>query len=286
MKIKTFFLVPVIIFVFSCNSQNNNKNNKSKNTDTIVSDTVSKKESIENFEIKPQEEAKYPYVKSIPLPPGYERIKVEPGSFGEWIRNVKLKTENNDLFLYDGSLKYDQSLHFAILKFDAGKSDLQQCADAVMRLRAEYLYSKKDYKDIHFNFLSDGKPRYFIDYAGGDKSYRKFRKYMDYIFSYANTASLKKELTPVSNPEKNIRPGDVFIQSGRPFGHAITVVDVAKNKNGNVIFMVSQSYMPAEEINIVKNLNNSEISPWYNFTDTETLIIPEWEFQYSDLRRF
>ncbi|MCF6185141.1 MAG: DUF4846 domain-containing protein [Bacteroidales bacterium] len=281
MKIKTLFLFPIIIFVFSCNSQNNNK----KVSEKADSNTISEEESVDTFKIKPQETAKYPDIKSIPLPKGYNRIKVDSGSFGYWLRNVKLKTDNNEVRLFDGTLKYSQNLHFAVLKFDVGKQDLQQCADAVMRLRAEYLYAQKDYKDIHFNFLSDGKPRYFTDYAGGDKSYHKFRKYMNYIFSYANTASLKKELKPVKN-KLDIQPGDVFIQSGRPFGHAVTVVDVAKNKKGYIIFMLSQSYMPAEEINIVKNLNNSKISPWYNYTDTETLIIPEWEFQYSDLRRF
>jgi len=269
----------IIILTFSCNSQNT-ENIKSS------SDTLKEKESVKLFTIPPQEKAKNPDIKSIPLPHGYKRIKVDSGSFGFWLRNVKLKTENNKLHLYDGSLKYSQNLHYAILKFDVGKRDLQQCADAVMRLRAEYLYAQKDYKNIHFNFLSDGKPRYYTAYTGNDRSYKKFRTYMNYIFSYANTASLKKELTPVDNPEKNIKPGDVFIQSGRPYGHAVTVVDVAKNNKGDIIFMLAQSYMPAQEIHIVKNLNNPKISPWYNFTDTDHLIIPEWEFYYSDLRRF
>ncbi|RLD50765.1 MAG: hypothetical protein DRI94_07820 [Bacteroidetes bacterium] len=283
MKNIAIILLP-LLFVLACNSQNSNEKQKSSDTSNVSNtDSVSNKEKV--FTIKPQAEAKYPDIKSIPVPPGYERVSVEEGSFGEWLRNLNLKTENNDLYLYDGNLKYSQDLHFAVLKFDAGKSDLQQCADAVMRLRGEYLYAQHQYKDIHFNFLSDGKPRYFTQYGHGDKSYKKFRNYMNYIFSYANTASLKKELTPVKNP-KNIRPGDVFIQSGRPYGHAVTVVDVAKNKEGDVIFTVSQSYMPAEEINIVKNLNNSKLSPWYKLYETPTLKIPEWEFEYSDLRRF
>jgi len=284
MKNIAIILLP-LLFVFACNSQNNNGNNQqNSNSDSVLNkDTVTTENII--FNIKPQAEAKYPNIKSIPVPPGYERVSVEEGSFGEWLRNLNLKTENNDLYLYDGNLKYSQDLHFAVLKFDAGKRDLQQCADAVMRLRAEYLFAKHQYNDIHFNFLSDGKPRYFIQYGHGDKSYKKFRNYMNYIFSYANTASLKKELTPVKNL-KDIHPGDVFIQSGRPYGHAVTVVDVAKNNEGDLIFMVSQSYMPAEEINIVKNLNNSKLSPWYKIYETPTLTIPEWEFEYSDLRRF
>ena len=188
--------------------------------------------------------------------------------------------------MYNGEPKYDQGVHFAIIKIDVGKRDLQQCADAVMRLRAEYLYSQKQYSKIHFNFLSDGKPRYFKDYANGNMSHKKFRRYMDYIFSYANTASLKKELHKVDSIN-DIQIGDVFIQQGRPFGHAITVMDVAINKNNEKIFMLSQSYMPAQEIHILKNPNNSKISPWYkvNINNNE-LITPEWEFTYNDLRRF
>ncbi|NOZ34091.1 MAG: DUF4846 domain-containing protein, partial [Chlorobi bacterium] len=141
MKIKTLFIFPIIIFVFSCNSQNSKKKVSVK----ADSDTISKKKSVETFKTEPQETAKYPDIKSIPVPKGYERIKVDSGSFGFWLRNVKLKTENNEVHLYDGTLKYSQDLHFAVLKFDAGKRDLQQCADAVMRLRAEYLYAQKDY---------------------------------------------------------------------------------------------------------------------------------------------
>ncbi len=282
----TFIIILLAsIYTFSCNSQNNNDSQNSKGSVIIFSDSL-KTNKQKSFNIRPQDNAKYPSINSIPLLPGYKRIELDSGSFGYWLRHLPLKTENNEVRQYDGGLKYDQNLHFAVLKFDAGTRDLQQCADAVMRLRGEYLYAKKDYNDLHFNFVSDGKPRYFKQYAKGNYSYEKFRNYMDYIFSYANTASLKKELTPVENPEKNIKPGDVFIQSGQPYGHAVTVVDVAKNDAGDIIFMVCQSYMPAEEINIVKNLNNAKISPWYNFTDTDNLIIPEWEFNYSDLRRF
>ncbi len=266
-------LIFLIILGFSCNSQNNNTTQKSDNTEKIL-----------NFKILPQEKVNYKYIKSIPTPPGYKRIKADTGSFAFWIRNTELKKDNT-LYLFNGTKKTNQNFHFAVLNFDTGTKDLQQCADAVIRLRAEYLYSLKKYDDIHFNFLSDDKPRFYKDYANNDYSYKKFRKYLDYIFSYANTASLKKELTPVKDLKK-IKPGDVFIQSGKPFGHAVIVVDVAKNDKGDIIFMLAQSYMPAQDINILKNLNNENLSPWYNFTDADRLILPEWEFEYSDLREF
>jgi len=114
---------------------------------------------------------------------------------------------------------------------------------------------------------------------------RKFRNYMNYIFSYANTASLKNELKKVSSIQ-DIKIGDVFIQKGRPYGHAITVMDVATNKKGEKVFMLSQSYMPAQDIHILINPNNLKLSPWYKINKLGNLITPEWSFLYKDLMRF
>ena len=167
---------------------------------------------------------------------------------------------------------------------DVGTRDLQQCADAVMRLRAEYLFKHKRFSDIHFNFLSDGEPRYYADYAGNNRTHEKFRKYMTYIFSYANTKSLKDELKTVNIEDMQI--GDVFIQSGDPFGHAITVMDMAKNDKGQKIFMFSQSFMPAQEIHILINKDDEKLSPWYPLDFGESLFTPEWDFMATDLKRF
>ena len=51
---------------------------------------------------------------------------------------------------------------------------------------------------------------------------------------------------------ENIEIGDVFIQGGFP-GHAIIVVDLAENEVGEKCFLVAQSYMPAQEIHVLKN---------------------------------
>jgi hypothetical protein len=243
-------------------------------------------EGHDNLPVKPQKEAWYKTVKEIPCPEGYERVAVDSDSFGAYLRSLPLKTDNNTVFLYNGQEKWNQNAQFAVIKMDIGKQDLQQCADAVMRLRGEYLYSHKRYADIHFNFLSDGKPHYYKEYVKGDYSYKKFRSYMNYIFSYANTASLLKELKVVDSLGK-IMPGNVFIQKGNPYGHAIIVVDVARNsKTGEKIFMLAQSYMPAQETHILQNPGDENLSPWYSENFGEELETPEWTFVKKDLRRF
>mgnify|MGYP001627136992 CR=1 FL=1 len=216
-------------------------------------------------------------------PENFNRIPLDSSSFGFYLRTLTLKPQGAPVTLYNGNLKANQSVHVAVINQDIDPVDLQQCADAVMRLRGEYLFQQKRFKDIHFNFLSDGKPRYFLEYAGGDLSYQKFRSYMKYIFSYANTASLKKELNTISI--ENIQPGDVFIQSGNPYGHAVTVMDVAIDANGKRLFLLAQSYMPAQETHVLKNPLNPELSPWYDAMEG-TIFTPEWRFESTDLRRF
>lgn len=235
--------------------------------------------------IKQQGDTAYRSVAEIPVPEGYKRVSCDSASFGHFLRFQPLKTENNIVYLYNGEKKWNQDAQFAVLKMDVGKQDLQQCADAVMRLRGEYLYESKQYNKIHFNFLSDGKPRYYTEYSANDRTYKKFRSYMNYIFSYANTASLSKELVSVDISE--IMPGDVFIMTGNPYGHAVTVMDVAvKAESGKKIFLLSQSYMPAQDIHILKNPSDDNLSPWYEAESESMLITPEWTFSMQNLKRF
>ncbi len=74
---------------------------------------------------------------------------------------------------------------------------------------------------------------------------------------------------------------------GNP-GHAVVVLDVAKNNdNGETVFMVAQSYMPAQEIQVLKNFNNPNISPWYNLNEVDDkFYTPEWTFSKDELMRF
>lgn len=254
----------------SCNVENSNYQNKKNKEESLI--------------IPINEDTIYEFIKSIPVPDDYRRIEVDSNSYAAYLRNLPLKKDKT-VYLFSGERKYNQNVQFAVVDIDVGTRDLQQCADAVMRLRGEYLFSQKQFSEIHFNFLSDGKPRYFTDYAGGDFSHNKFRKYMDYIFAYANTGSLLNELENVNI--ENMKIGDVFIQKGTPYGHAITVVDMAENfETGEKIFMIAQSYMPAQDIHILKNLNNSKLSPWYTTDFGEELYTPEWIFTKDDLRRF
>jgi len=241
-------------------------------------------------------------VNRIPAPSGYERVESASGSFAYWLRHLPLKKGSPPVRLYDGRLKSNQSAHFAVIDIDVSTRDLQQCADAVIRLRAEYLYSKGDYGAIHFNFTSGHRADFarwiegyrpvvkgnsvrWIRSARRDASYRSFRKYLDKVFEFAGTFSLARELAPVSDVG-DMRIGDVFIQGGFP-GHAAIVVDMVVHKeSGKRLFVLAQSYMPAQDIYIPRNPLEPALDPWYRLDFGDELKTPEWTFKRGDLKRF
>lgn len=236
----------------------------------------------------------------IEVPEGYTRITAAQGSFGDYLRSLPLKPHGSKVKFYNGGTKY-HDVYEAVLDIDVGDKDLQQCADAVIRLRAEYLYAAGQYDKIHFNFTNGFRADYarWMDgdrimvrgndvtwekKAGYSNDYASFRKYLDMVFTYAGTLSLSKELIEV--PVEEMKIGDVFVDGGSP-GHCVIIMDMAENKNsGDNIFLLAQSYMPAQDIHILKNPLNEEGNPWYNVNFGERLITPEWEFTQDQLKRF
>lgn len=219
-------------------------------------------------------------------PTGYKRVVYDTETFAYYLQHLPLKPEGSKVYLYNGKEKHNQSFHAAVIKVSVGNRDLQQCADAVIRLRADYLYSQGRYEDIAFNFVSDGKPRLFIDYCNNYSDLSCYKKYLNYVFSYANTRSLKGQLIKINSFDE-INAGDVLIQSGNPYGHAVIVVDLVINEvSGDKLFLLAQSYMPAQDIHILKNISDKTISPWYRIPRGDKINTPEWIFYRNDLYRF
>ncbi|MDF7811189.1 DUF4846 domain-containing protein [Hymenobacter sp. YC55] len=234
------------------------------------------------------------------VPPGCQRVAVEPGSFGHWLRYLPLLPAGTAVHLHDGKLKDPQTVHAAVLHIDVGTRDLQQCADAVIRLRGEYEFSRKP-DQVHFHLTSGHDIRFADWYSGqgfrvsGDEvlpasktvekpTHAVFRRYLDQIFTYAGTLSLARELTPVSLA--NVQPGDVFIRGGSP-GHAVLVLDVAEHlTTGQRYVLLAQSYMPAQQIHVLRN-TESLGGAWFAIQpDNARFATPEWVFRREELRRF
>lgn len=217
----------------------------------------------------------------IARPPGFERVSVPADSWAAWLRGLPLKSANVPVLLYTGAPKWRQDVHAAVIAIDVGKRDLQQCADAIMRLRGEWLFAAGRKREIGFNY-TDGKRRRFASRRKHD--YASFKKYMTLVFAYAGTYSLERELKKV--PDGDIQIGDVFIKGGFP-GHAVLVADMVANPaTGEKRFLLIQSFMPAQEMHVLKNPAAPDGSPWYPAAFTGSLVTPEWTFPEDALRRW
>jgi hypothetical protein len=217
-------------------------------------------------------------INDIKPPDGYKMVTADPASFADWLRGVPLKNEKA-VYLYNGKLKPNQSAQFAVVDISVGKKDLQQCADVVMRLRAEYLFAQKKNADIAF---MDYSSKWYKWSGRGNRP--AFDSYLQTVFGWCGSASLEKQLKPV-NDFKDIKAGDVFVQGGFP-GHAMIVVDVAVNEKGKKIFMLVQGYQPAQDIHVVVNPMDEKLSPWYEIPEGEDIITPEWRFKKANLKNW
>jgi hypothetical protein len=236
----------------------------------------------------------------IAPPSGFRRVPAPAGSFAAWLRGLPLHPGRPPVHLFDGRLKGNQEAHHAVVRLDVGTRDLQQCADAVIRLRAEFLRDRGCEDDVAFRFTS-GHRAAWSDWrrglrprvagnqvtwraaAASDGSYASFQRYLETVFTYAGSASLTRELQGVGNPARP-EAGDVFIQGGFP-GHAVLVADVAEDARGRRAVLLLQSYMPAQEVHVLRNPATPG-SPWYLTRASGVLETPEWTFRFEDLKRF
>jgi hypothetical protein len=259
---------PLLVFAvyvsITCNENNAHSTDSDYNKERLPT-------KIEN-DINP-----YRYINEIPLPNGFIRIKNEVGSFTEWLLNVKLKIDKT-VYTFDGKRKANQTAQFAVLDISVGRQNLQQCADAVMRIRAEYLFASKKYTAIHFTDNEKNGYQFSEPYTAVH-----LHQFLQKVFGMCGSASLSKQLHSISF--KDVEPGDVLIRGGFP-GHAVIVMDVAQNKKGEKIYMLAQSYMPAQDIHLLINPANKDLSPWYFVNDDELIQTPEYIFKKWELKRW
>lgn len=217
-------------------------------------------------------------IRGISLPQGFHYVDDGDSVYSNWLLDLDLK-KSKTVYLYNGKLKSNQDAQYAVMNIDIGKKDLIQCADAAIKLRADYLFENHLYDQMKFIATSGDEISFerwlkgvrwkeqvtkLVSYKinkEGSNIQQEYKLFMELVFSYCGTYSLAKQMNPV-NDSRLIQPGDVFVYGGFP-GHAVTIMAVAKNEQGEKIFLLSQGYMPAQDIHILKNYTNAELSPWY-----------------------
>jgi hypothetical protein len=274
----TLLILCAITALTACNAQTNSKPERAK--------TEQEKRPMANN-----------LAARIPAPQEYKRVDVAEGSFAHFLRNLPLKPAGSNLHYHTGQVK-ERKYAGAVVDMDFGKNSNEQCADAIIFLRASYLWKTRQYAKISFCFTNGFKAEYakwaqgyrirnnnaWVKTQKADYSYQSFRKYLHLVFQYAGTASLSQELKPIGRCwATDIQAGDVIIKGGFP-GHAEMVVDVAENDKGERIVLLAQSFMPAQEIEVFPQ--------WFSPSSNGTrLVTPAWTFYSPNantllLRRF
>ena len=239
---------------------------------------------------------------SFAVPAGFGRVAAAPGSFGDWLRHLPLKPADSEVTLHDGRPVADHGTVAAVVDIDVGRSDLQQCADAVMRLRAEYLFSRRLIGLIGFKLYSGERYR-FAAFAEGvtpvlsgeritwrngppqDSSHASLRRWLDTVYAFASTRSLARELRPVGRLA-DAAIGDVFVHPGTP-GHAVIVVDLAVDPaDGRELVLLAQSSTPARDVHILRNTLAPALGPWFPLVDGRPFATPGRVFPLNELKRF
>ncbi|WP_452599526.1 DUF4846 domain-containing protein [Pontimicrobium sp. MEBiC01747] len=237
----------------------------------------------------------------VNTPKGYKRVKYNTGSFEDYLRNYKLKPFNSKIINYDGSEYYWQIGHIGILDVPVPKNGLQQCADALIRIRSEYLWDNNRKDEIGFNFTS-GHYCSWLEYAEGyrpringnkvtfsktaksNHTKNNFYKYLNLIYTYSGTLSLYNELPQIKAIEK-LKVGDMLIRGGTP-GHIVMIADEAVNEKGEKLFLLFQGNTPAQSVHLVKNLEDTELSPWYDLKLNVEIGVSNYTFNNSKYVRF
>jgi hypothetical protein len=236
----------------------------------------------------------------VDVPHGYRRVNYPNGSFQEYLRHYNLKPFGSKIMNYDDSEYVWQGGHIGVLEIPVPKNGLQQCADALIRIRSEYLWENNRTDEIGFNFTSghycswskyaegyrpkiNGSKVVFSKTATINYSKENFYNYLNLIYMYSGTLSLFNELKSIDDSDLQI--GDMLIKGGSP-GHIVMICDEVVNDKGEKLFLLFQGNTPAQSVHLVKNLENSKISPWYKLKKDTEISVSNYTFSSSKFVRF
>ncbi|HRI68158.1 MAG TPA: DUF4846 domain-containing protein [Polyangium sp.] len=237
----------------------------------------------------------------FPVPAGFSRVRLEKTSFGYFLRSLPLAAPNTPVRSYRGEVirAGDHANVAAVVAIDIGDRDLQQCADAILRLHAEWRYAQ-GHRDQLYR-AADGTKLSFARFVAGERlrvegnklsfvqsarasepTHGLLRTWLDDVFGWANTGALARDGARISRTD--LRPGDFFVLTGVPYGHAVLVLDMATDAQGRRALLLGQSFVPAQNVHV---LRPNPSSAWFVVNETdESVATPFWEpFPFDSLRR-
>ena len=240
-------------------------------------------------------------IERISPPTGFKRVPVDSNSFGFWLRQMPLLAENSHVKDYKNRIfkKSSDSTVAAVVAYNIKGRNLEQCMDILLGLWAAYLIEKGWQGEIKFP-LPDGLMLSWSDWAKGirpkfkgahfyldkntkpDSSDRNFRRYLNTIFEYSSSQTFYHYYKTIDPTD--LRVGDFIVKKGDK-GHAVIIIDLARDENGNLVALIGQGDTPACQFYL---LNYKKGNPWFPVeisTDVLPLSIKK-EIHWDGLRRF
>jgi len=238
-----------------------------------------------------------PLAHRVAPPPGFARVVLDADSFGAWLRLLPLAPAGTPVRDYRGAVRYpaEDRRILAVSTLDLSAADLQQCADTVLRLHAEWRWAR-GHRDHRYRAAA-GTELALARFVAGERvtadgprlvwqrghpramDHAALRDYLDMVFAWANTGSLARDARPVSAAE--LRPGDFFVLPGSP-GHTVLILDLAVAPDGRRRALIGQSYMPAQGFYVLRGPD----AGWFALELPAPLATPFWvPFPWEALRR-
>lgn len=204
-------------------------------------------------------------VEQIATPAGFTRVPLEDGTFGDWLRGLELEPVDTPVRMWDGRESLNQRWHERVVRLSI-LSRWQECADSVIRLRAEWATQ-------HGTFRFHGSDLWY------GMSRAAFERGLRGLFATTGTYNLEHELARPAD----LQVGDVLVFGGSP-GHAVLVMDEARDPQGRRVVLLGNGFMPARSFYLVRTGG----SPWHRVEDLDAgmRVEPGYQFTWKHVRRF
>lgn len=227
-------------------------------------------------------------------PTGYTRVETDDGSFGTYLRAIPLKPDGSAVLQHDGTAS--EASAAAVVDLSIGAGDRCQLTDALLLLRARYLFDAGRKDEIQFYF-SSGFLYDFTTYAAGRRvkvdgnnvtwvtkdtpgdTLQDLYGYLGTLYSYSRAVSVKANDTMQTS---NVVPGTLFTNDG-----GAIIADLARNDaTGESVVLLIRGGSPASDLYVMDNTLAPELSPWFSVSPAGGIYAGEITFMISDAREF
>jgi hypothetical protein len=203
----------------------------------------------------------------FPEPVGYQRIAVNPETLGEWLRFLPIAAPGTVVTDVNGKPAIVTLAGFvaAVVAMDM---HAEESADTLLRLHAEWRYSKGDRDSINYASNS-GRLMPFSRWIAGERivlkkqnwdwgfkaaplsnpTYMDLRNFLDAAYQWTDPRALAMQGKVLDAAD--VAPGDYFVHAGKD-PTLVIVLDVAKNSAGESAMLLGHVASPHQFMYVMR----------------------------------